>query len=613
MDKGIEMVNCPYCDREFKSEQGLVKHVTSSHKIAQEALYLKLKLQGEIPVCACGCNQRVEFVNWSKGYKKYYSTDHYHSHKKSLSRENRVCPVCKEEFTILKSAEKTHCSPKCAANSEHIQNKRRQGNIKKYGVPNPMQSEEVKEKTKQTVKRKYGVESVLQLPKVQKAAEIYREKNQDQMNIRRAKTVSELYGVENISQLEEVKGKVRATNRAKFGVDYPMQNSEVQDNFFEYMEEAYGTRSVQEIPEFKEKAIKTTLWSMYERIKSADRIPDSIVPLFTKESYFGTKGIKYKWKCKDCDSIFFSTIHNGRIPICWTCNPQTSNTSKAETEIFEYLQTLDVPVIKNDRTVLDNKELDIYLPEHNIAIEYNGLYFHSEEFRPDRNYHLDKTKQCEKQDIRLIHIFEDEWTHKQEIVKARLKYLLNKSSERIYARKCQIKEISHAKKKAFLEQYHLQGDTSSSINLGLFYKDNLISAMTFSKARAITSTEAEYELIRFASSCVITGGASKLFSHFLKTYDPESVISYADRRWSYRGAVYEKLGFNQVASSKPNYWYAKQGKRFHRATFMKSKLERKLDTFDPSLTEVENMKMNGYDRLWDCGNFKYIWRKKEED
>jgi hypothetical protein len=269
---------------------------------------------------------------------------------------------------------------------------------------------------------------------------------------------------------------------------------------------------------------------------------------------------------------------------------------------------------ENNRTVLNNKELDIYIPSKNLAIECNGLFWHGEVGgNKDKNYHLNKTMECESKDIRLVHIFEDEWIINKNIVKNRLSYMLNTNSiNSIFARNCDVKEISTNDKNVFLIENHLQGNDNSKIRLGLFYNNELIAVMTFGNKRIFmnsSSTEGEYELMRYATSKTVVGGAGKLLSYFIKTYNPTKIISYADRRWSYsKSNLYERIGFKKISNGTPNYWYfGRDGnyRRFHRFGFAKHTLVKRLASFDPNLTEWENMKNNGWDRIWDCGSIKY--------
>jgi hypothetical protein len=283
------------------------------------------------------------------------------------------------------------------------------------------------------------------------------------------------------------------------------------------------------------------------------------------------------------------------------CPKCTYRVSKLEKELQEFISNLGIEFEETNRTILNNKELDIYIPSHNLAIEFNGLYWHCELFK-DKNYHLDKTNECESKGIRLIHIFEDEWLYKQDIVKSRIKNILGFTKNRIYARKCEIKEVSNKDSKLFLNENHIQGNVSSKINLGLYYNDELVSLITFGKRPLFNNCE--YELIRFCNKLdsTIIGGASKLLNYFIKNYKPKEIISYTDRRWN-KGDLYNKLNFKFIEDTEPSWFIISGNNRYHRVKYQKHKL---IDMgFDKSKTAHQICLENGMYRIYDCGTKKY--------
>ena len=299
------------------------------------------------------------------------------------------------------------------------------------------------------------------------------------------------------------------------------------------------------------------------------------------------------------------------IPRCLDCYPIKKSQSYGELELYNFIKSIYKGIIlQRKRNIIKPLELDIYLPEHNLAFEYNGIYWHSEiSSNTDKNYHLDKTEMCEKQNIQLIHIFEDEWLNKKDIIKNKIKHLLNLSDKKLYARKCIIKEIIPKIKNQFLNEYHIQSEDKSKYKLGLFHNNDLVGVMTFGKPRLSSgyknTKEGTYELIRFATSIHIVGGFSKLLKHFIRNYKPIKIITYADRRYS-QGNVYIKNGFKLINKGKPNYYYTKNHiQREHRFNYRKNVLNKKLDLYDKNLTEWQNMQINGYDRIWDCGSLKF--------
>uniref|UniRef100_A0A6M3IDP3 Putative Hef-like homing endonuclease n=1 Tax=viral metagenome TaxID=1070528 RepID=A0A6M3IDP3_9ZZZZ len=325
------------------------------------------------------------------------------------------------------------------------------------------------------------------------------------------------------------------------------------------------------------------------------------------DSYKGKKQI-LRYRCPlghEGNFILGNWLHLGTR--CASCSHIVS---RAELEIYDFVKQYFPNATHNDRTLISPLELDIVIPSKKIAIEYCGLHWHSELAGKDKLYHYNKLQKCQSQGYNLITIFEDEWIHNQEIVKSRLRNILSVyDSRRIFARKCIIHEITNSVKNEFINANHIQGADTSSIRLGAFYEDELVSVMTFSKgsiAKGHVAEEYVYELNRFCSkiNTDVIGIASKLLTFFEKNYNPKHIFSYADKRWSI-GGLYERLGFDMTHSTRPNYWYIIEDKRVHRYNFRRSELPRKLSDFDPDLTEWKNMIKHGYDRIWDCGNIKY--------
>ena len=292
---------------------------------------------------------------------------------------------------------------------------------------------------------------------------------------------------------------------------------------------------------------------------------------------------------------------------CYECSKSVSS---GEAELGNFIELLGLDIIRSDRSIIAPLELDIVIPSKKIAIEFCGLYWHSELNGKSRNYHLNKLKKCNESGYRLITIFEDEWVVKQDIVKMRLSNILWQSDDVVYARKCHIAEISPEDARWFVNKYHIQGYTGSSVKLGAYYDNRLVAVMTFSKpsiskGRKDQSSEGVFELSRFCSSTRVIGIAGKLLKYFQNKYEVKSIYSFADRRWSH-GNLYAVLGFKLMSYTKPNYFYFKDNKkRYHRFNFRKSELSKKLDIFDADKTEVQNMVINGWNRIFDCGNILY--------
>lgn len=325
--------------------------------------------------------------------------------------------------------------------------------------------------------------------------------------------------------------------------------------------------------------------------------------------------INLSLKCNNCKHIFnfskqyFNCIDKIKKEICTKCYPRNIQKSKLEIEIGNFIKNNIPNTILSYREQYHSKEIDIFIPDINIGIEFNGLYWHSENTLQYNNkpYNADflKRKYFKDKGIRLIQIFEDEYKEKKDIVESRLLNIIGKCKEKIYARNCVIKEVPSNVAALFCEENHIMGAGRSNIRYGLYNNDNLVCLMTFS-SNNLSRKIKKWEINRFVSikNINVVGGASKLFKHFIKNLNPEEVISYSDNRWS-DGSLYKMLGFSKISDGTPNYWYffPNELKRIHRFTLRKNKFD------NQNLTEYENRLNQGYLRIWDCGSSKWVWKK----
>jgi len=587
------MNKCKICDCNLDNIFKLSMHLIKEHKIKSKEYYDKYLKQYNDDKCHT-CGQQTNFLNLSLGYRKYCS--------RKCTSNSDTRRISLNDFYKDKN------------NIKLRQQKVKNTLLQKYGVDNPMLVPKFREKLKNTFQSKYGVNSPFENIDIRKRAK---------------QTILQKYGTEFASQNNDIKEKQKQTFLKKYGINHPLLDRPKMETIFM---ERYGFKNPSSSPQVIEKRKQTFLErygvnnpSKIQRIKDKikfillkkyyQNIQDNFKykPLFTFEEYKGSLE-NYKWQCKKCNYSFESRFQCGYTLHCPKCEPNPK--SCCQQELFIFLSKYFSNISQNNRTILDNKfELDIFILSKNLAIEFNGNYWHSEiNGNKNYDYHLNKTELCQNKNIRLIHIFEDEWLFKEKIVKNRLKNILGLTKYNLYARKCIIKEIDTQLKDKFLNKYHIQGSDKSKIKLGLFYKNRLVSVMTFSKLRIAlgqTNTLNEWELSRFASinNFNIVGGGSKLLKYFERNYKPIKIISYADRRWS-QGNLYYKIGFNLDHISKPNYWYLQERhflKRLHRFNFRKDRLPLLLEKFDPLQTEWANMKNNGYDRIWDCGNMVFKW------
>jgi len=461
-----------------------------------------------------------------------------------------LCLTCKKQRVNYKQGlqgYRKYCSAKCRNEDPKWQSNHEAICLKKFGVKSASQAKEIKERKRQKSLEKYGTEWVTQSKHFKKEAE---------------KTMFKKYGVKHNSQNEDIKLK---------------------------------------------KKNKILIQSYSDRILTYTHVQ----PQFNIEEYTGVEYYKlYKWKCAKCNKIFEDYLNNAHSPVCRVCYPIGKIISKPETELADWIESLGIEIQRNKRFSYDKRksyEIDIYIPELKMGIEFDGIYWHSELAGKDKNYHLNKTDFFASQNINLIHVFENEWMFKKEIVKSIIKNQLNLTDDKIHARKCEVKTLAIEITRDFLNSNHLQGYSHAKIKLGLYYQEELVSIFTVNKPRF--NNNYDYELVRYCNkvNTRVMGGFSKLIKAFKDMYPNKNLLSYVDRRYS-QAKGYEKVGFKYIGFTSPNYWYFKNNDFtviYNRLKFRKKELL-KLENFNENLTEWENMQINNYNRIYDCGNLKML-------
>lgn len=400
---------------------------------------------------------------------------------------------------------------------------------------------------------------------------------------KRKKTTLERLGVEHASQSDFIKAKKKETCLKNYGVDNPSKCAEIQQKKIDTNLERYG-----EVHFCKTKEWRNIVCEEFPLLKDKKWLAEQHKTKSTVEiaRELGTTATKV---------LFWIKTHD--IPHI------RYNIRVQQKELQDFLTELNYKYSVNNRLIIKPKELDILLDDKPIAFEMNGLYWHNEEQVGDF-YHKEKYLLCKNIGIELLQFWDAEWDNKKEICKSILKSKLH-LNQIIYARNCQVKSVSTKDTKKFLDENHIQGFCKSTVKLGLYYKDELISIITFGKPRF--NKNYQWELIRFCNklNMNVIGGASKLFKHFIKLYAPKNMISYCDLRL-FNGELYKRLGFVQDKDSLPNYFYAKNGKVLSRYECQKKKLKNILKNYDEKLTEKENMFNEKWYIVYDCGNS--VWK-----
>lgn len=298
--------------------------------------------------------------------------------------------------------------------------------------------------------------------------------------------------------------------------------------------------------------------------------------------------------------------------------------SNMENDVVDFLKTMGIEFIRHDRNEIKPKELDIWIPENKIAIECNPTSSHNsskpmyDSGEPMKySYHQIKTDLCEEKGIRLIHIFGYEWNHKRSIIESIIRNALGKTENKIFARNCELKEVCYSDAKSFLVDNHRQGFANSSVRLGLYFEDELVSLMTFGSARrtiGVNKNAECWELVRFCNklNTSVVGGASKLFKRFVSQFDPSDIISFSDRAHT-TGNLYTTLGFSERGRSAPGYVWVNSNTdiAYNRVNAQKHNLKKFLndDNIDLTKTEAQIMEEHGFVRVYDSGVITWQWNK----
>ena len=327
-----------------------------------------------------------------------------------------------------------------------------------------------------------------------------------------------------------------------------------------------------------------------------------IVLLSDYEEYLEADQIRYK--CLKCGKEFLSSGSNVQRVSCPECSPPMG-ISDEEKNVLHYIKSIYNGIVEdNVRSIISPKELDIWIPDRNLAIEFNGSYWHSANYLSS-TYHLEKTLACAEKGIRLIHIFEWEWLNRRPACESLIKSALGLFERSIGARECSVEQMASEDYRDFLEENHLQGAVNSSIRLVLAYQGEAVACAGWGGSRF---KQGEMELHRFClkSGWRIQGALSKLCAHS----GLDSFVSYVDLA-HFTGDGYRKAGFRETGRSAPNYRWCRGAEVLTRMQTQKHKLPELLgESFDPYLTEAENMALAGWTQVFDCGNLKMEWSRQ---
>lgn len=451
-------------------------------------------------------------------------------------------------------------------------------------------STKTKQKVKQTVQARYGVN------------------NSFLVGDKRQKTNNERYGVDWPQQNEDIHEKSKQTNRRNTGVDYPLQNQKIKQQHTNTLLKNFGVDNPSKSDIIQSRKVETHQTHHNRDHHSQRHISPNTLALLNDANWLKNKHITQQMSLLSIGhelGVDQGTVK--RYMDIHAIDIQRFCVSGQEQELREFINSIyDGNIIVNSRSIIPPKELDIFLPDINIAFEYNGLFWHNDQL-VSRNYHLNKTQLCESCGIRLIHIFEDEWLFDRTKCEQTIKHLLGKSERGDYGRNLNIKEISWGVAKEFLDKHHLLNSGSSgSYRIGAYNNmEELCGVMVFGHQNNEGSGSG-IELKRFVTNKKNNPGmGSKMFKYAVEHKQYDSVVAFVDRRW-FTGLVKDHIGFKFVHYTKPALWWCKNQKRFHRRFTTKEKLLSN-DNYKPTMSKRDILFQQGYHRIWDCGKVKLIW------
>lgn len=539
--------------------------------------------------------------------------------------------------------------------SEKVSQKRRQTFIEKYGVESPFESQEIQEKRKQTMIERYGSEFPLSCPELLEKCKNTKMERYGTLNItENAKQKNkDKYGVEYPLQSEEIRKKTKRSYQEKTGYSNPFENPEIKDKIKDTMKEKYGSEHALQSHHGRDKMNATCQakygvdWPTQSEIhqqKMKEKQKDNHNGrLYTQHhiehyedwqrfsEYCKEKYAETGKKLNRHDEANYFNVSLSLISLyIKKANLydifQRSTESDTESYWKNWIQEQGLYINEDKRnSLIYPYEIDIPILESNIGLEINPTFFHNSTYNPigdskEIKYHQKKAQLAEEKGINLIQIFD--W-YDDDKIKSIILSLCGRNSRRIYARNTEIRELPRKDEKTFFNDNHLQGYIKSEICYGLYYydkqnqKEELVAAMSFSNPRYGNKEKADWELLRFCSldDTTVVGGASKLFSHFLKEYDPNTVMSFANYDIS-NGKIYEKLGFEFIRYSNPSFtWSNLDGTEFYSWYLINSKgYDNVFHTQHGKGTSNDQLMIDaGFVKVYNSGNKVYLWTKEKHN
>jgi very-short-patch-repair endonuclease len=545
---------------EFKKIYNTLK-ITNPRQLI---FHYKNNLQ-QIPSCKCGNN-----LSWNQDSRKY---------------RIYCSKSCSAKFSVIEKKKKnlSQLGVEWHSQTSDWKNKVEKTSMEKYNKKHYSQTESFRQSVINANRKKYGVDYPSQSKEIsEKTKNIWIEK----------------YQTTHPFLNQAVKEKIKKTNIQRYGTEYPSQNKRIKEKTKETNRKKYGVENPSQVHEFLLKRTNSFKKNYYNS-ETLDRLND---PLWLQTQQENKKSIT-----EISEDLGVSNSNLGKYYKKYNIEIVHHSETYQEKILKSFLNDHSINAVFRNRNIISPYEIDCFITDANLAIEINGVYWHSEKFNKDKFYHLNKTELCSSKNIELWHFWDFEFQEKQQLIFNKILAKLG-MSKKIGARTLELRYVNNKDKKLFFKKNHLQNDTGSSINIGLYSSDQLLMCCSFLKSQY--NKKYHWKLVRLASeqTYTIRGGAGKIINYFIKNHmsDNEILISCCNRRFS-SGDLYKKLNFELISREKPSYCYVHGNKIFNtKAAWQKNLLK----IHNPNLSKYENMKNNNFYRLWDCGQDTWMLKKK---
>ena len=512
------------------------------------------------------------------------------------------CMICgkNSKYSHHINSYQIHCSKECKSNDPNINEykktiveKREKTMMEKYGVAKISHLPEIRKKAADTMEARYGSRNTLQSSELKAKVQATNLERYGHTNVgpstrkKASSTMTEKYGVQHTLQSSELKAKVQATNLERYGAVSPTMNSLIKEKIKQTNLVKYGRETIHQI-----------------------HISDqSMTILSDKELYSAFVRGKSYLTVRNELNVSLCTVHNYAKKYQVEDLFSQADYNSYETIIKDILDQNNISYEHNNKSVLDGKHLDFYIPNHKLAIEVGSIYYHTEiKYNRGKTYHLDKWIKCQDQNITLLQYFDQELFEYPHLVESKIKRSCNLAVPIIGARKCQIQIITPTQEREFLNHWHLQGHMNRrNWSMGAYYNEELIAVMSIYYKNNLAKIE------RWSTNTNYSYPG--LFSRMLSAFQKETnftgqLVTFSNNMYG-NGAVYESSGFTKSETDKikPGYCYYKDDKKYSRIKFQKHKLAQ-LFGLDPNYVleqgEFKIMEQQGYDRFWDAGHTNWI-------